>query len=371
MKTLAARLQYAGGSNADRMKAGKLWSLERALKNDYNSRLIKTPNKGARYGLINVNNLKPDYDKKILSIPFDAGLEAGDTFEVIDDHTHWMVYLPVLTETAYLRAEIIRCRYSINIDGEEYWVYWQAATETTAQWFMKNNVNFNELNMSGTIYIKNTPKTKAYFKRFTVIEMDGHNWQVEVTDSNTVPGIIELEIQEYFDNPIEKVPKIYNHDDDNNIIGENTVKQDSIVGYTIVAEKYEPKAQWSIVGNQRVKIQEVLEDGRICKVKIHQGAIGTFVIKYGTNIEKEITIDWAKPIIQGPQSVYPYDIHTYFLKNQKGTFSIEDAKLAKIIECGEDFCKVEIISGRKGKFELKCTLENGEETSLPISIGSL
>ena len=70
--------------------------------------------------MINLNNLKPDYDKKYLSVEFDAGLEAGDVFECLDDGTHWMVYLPILTETAYLRSEIIRCRYTMTIDGEEY-----------------------------------------------------------------------------------------------------------------------------------------------------------------------------------------------------------------------------------------------------------
>ena len=64
--------------------------------------------------------LKPDYDKKYLSVEFDSGLEAGDVFEVLDDGTHWMVYLPKLTETAYLRSEIIRCRYTLEIDGTSY-----------------------------------------------------------------------------------------------------------------------------------------------------------------------------------------------------------------------------------------------------------
>lgn len=120
IKTLAARLEHQGGDHLGRINQQKLRSLQAALKNDYNSRLIKTPLHAAWPALINTNNLKPDYDKKILSVEYAAELEAGDVFEVLDDHTHWMVYLPILTETAYLRSEIIRCRYTLAIDDEIY-----------------------------------------------------------------------------------------------------------------------------------------------------------------------------------------------------------------------------------------------------------
>ena len=41
-------------------------------------------------------------------------IKAGETFELLDSGTHWMVYLPVITETAYLRSEIIRCDYDFE-----------------------------------------------------------------------------------------------------------------------------------------------------------------------------------------------------------------------------------------------------------------
>ena len=147
-------------------------------------------------------NSKSDYDKEYISVEYAAGLEAGDTFECLDDGSHWMIYLPIITETAYLRSEIIRCRYTLNVDGEKYWVYFQGPTETDLRWFIKNQINVNELNLSGTIYIKNDEKTKKFFKRFTHLKLDGHVWEVQVTDAISVPGILELEIQEYYDNSI-------------------------------------------------------------------------------------------------------------------------------------------------------------------------
>ena len=374
IKTLAARVQYAGGDQIGRMNKQKLKSLQWALKNDYNTRMIKTPNKAAVPCLINTGNLKSDYDKKYISVEFSSGLEAGDTFEILDDGTHWMIYLPILTETAYLRSEIIRCRYQLEIDGSLYWIYFQGPTETDLRWFLKNQININELNLSGTIYIKNDEKTKHFFKRFTHIKIDGHIWEVQVTDPITVPGILELEVQEYYDNSIAELPEIKEVSGEyplNTIKGADIVKQDTIVGYSIDPLCYNKDISWKIENNPRVKLQEILENGRICKVKVYPGAVKTFDICYGEQ-KRTITIDWAKPIIQGPQEVYPYETHTYWIKgeNAKATFSI-DSDLAEIIETGNDYCKVEIISGKKGEFVLYCTPEGQEQTELNIKIKSL
>lgn len=374
IKTLAARVQYAGGDQIGRMNKQKLKSLQWALKNDYNTRMIKTPNKAAVPCLINTGNLKSDYDKKYISVEFSSGLEAGDTFEILDDGTHWMIYLPILTETAYLRSEIIRCRYQLEIDGNLYWIYFQGPTETDLRWFLKNQININELNLSGTIYIKNDEKTKHFFKRFTHIKIDGHIWEVQVTDPITVPGILELEVQEYYDNSIAELPEIKEASGEyplNTIKGADVVKQDTIVGYSIDPLCYNKDISWKVENNPRVKLQETLENGRICKVKIYPGAVKTFDICYGDQ-KRTITINWAKPIIQGPQEVYPYETHTYWIKgeNAKATFSI-DSDLAKIIETGNDYCKVEIVSGKKGEFVLYCVPEGQERTELNIKIKSL
>lgn len=374
IKTLAARVQYAGGDQIGRMNKQKLKSLQWALKNDYNTRMIKTPNKAAVPCLINTGNLKSDYDKKYISVEFSSGLEAGDTFEILDDGTHWMIYLPILTETAYLRSEIIRCRYQLEIDGSLYWIYFQGPTETDLRWFLKNQININELNLSGTIYIKNDEKTKHFFKRFTHIKIDGHIWEVQVTDPITVPGILELEVQEYYDNSIAELPEIKEVSGEyplNTIKGADVVKQDTIVGYSIDPLCYNKDISWKVENNPRVKLQEILENGRICKVKVYPGAVKTFDICYGEQ-KRTITIDWAKPIIQGPQEVYPYETHTYWIKgeNAKATFSI-DSDLAEIIETGNDYCKVEIVSGKKGEFVLYCTPEGQEQTELNIKIKSL
>lgn len=374
IKTLAARTQYLGGNQLDRINKQKLRSFQAALKNDYQTRYIKTNNHAAWPCLINKNSLKSDYDKEYISVEYAAGLEAGDTFECLDDGSHWMIYLPIITETAYLRSEIIRCRYTLDVDGEKYWIYFQGPTETDLRWFIKNQINVNELNLSGTIYIKNDEKTKKFFKRFTHLKLDGHVWEVQVTDAISVPGILELEIQEYYDNSIAELPEIkVDQETPLNVIkGQTVVKQNSVIGYMIDNAAYDPNIEWEIRDNPRVKIEEILDNGRICKVKIFAGAIKTFRIYYGEQF-LEVTIDWQKPIIQGPQEVYPYDTHTYFIKKlpegEKVEFSIDNNN-AQIINVKKDSCQVEIVSSKKGKFTLFAKYAD-IETSLPVTIKSL
>lgn len=373
LKTLAARLTYEGGvKSLDRINKQKLRSLEAALKNDYQSRPIKTNIHSLIYGLINTSNLKPDYDKKILSIPFSAKLEAGDVFQCLDDGSHWMVYLPILTETAYLRSEIIRCRYTIEIEGEQYWIYFQGPTETDLRWYIKSGVNFNELNLSGTIYIKNTPVTKNFFHRFTHIKLDGHIWEVQVTDSISVPGILELEVQEYYDNKYEELPTVVQVDCQSQIVGQQIVTHDNEYGYQIPEKYYHKDWEWSVSGNNRVRIKDLYRDGRTCKIKVEDGAVGGFEIYYGTKYEGyklPVKIDTEEPVIKGPEVVYPYDEIEYSV-DIDGYFRIE-SNLAEIIESTDNTCKVKIITGKKGDFVLYFMDKNMElEYKLPIKIKS-
>jgi hypothetical protein len=88
LETLRARIEYAGGDTLGRIKQQKLRSFYAALENDYNSRPILTPIGEEFQALINDNNTKPDYDKRFVSVDFEAGLSPGDVFECTDDNTY-------------------------------------------------------------------------------------------------------------------------------------------------------------------------------------------------------------------------------------------------------------------------------------------
>ena len=373
LKTLSARIDYLGGDQLSRINKQKLQSFRAALKNDYNSRLIKT-DKHASVPCIIKNNaygLKADYDKKYISVEFSAGLEAGDVFQCLDDNSRWMIYLPILTETAYLRSEIIRCDHSLNINGKEYFVYFQGPVETDIRWFIKNGINANELNKSGTVYIKKDDNTLSFFHRFTKIKINGHMWEVQVTDPISVPGILELELQEYYDNKEADLPQVKPSDKDQLIKGEKIVKQNTSVGYMVDDSIYNPSTSWTIAGNDRVKIEEVLNNGQICKVKVNEGAIGKFTLSYGTN-SMEITIDTSDSFINGPTEVFPYSTNRYSVALPQGKQALfkTDNPSAKVVAVGDDYCDVEIVSGKSGKFKVMVKID---ETiyELPVKIKSL
>lgn len=373
LKTLSARIDYLGGDQLSRINKQKLQSFRAALKNDYNSRLIKT-DKHASVPCIIKNNaygLKADYDKKYISVEFSAGLEAGDVFQCLDDNSRWMIYLPILIETAYLRSEIIRCDHSLNINGKEYFVYFQGPVETDIRWFIKNGINANELNKSGTVYIKKDDNTLSFFHRFTKIKINGHMWEVQVTDPISVPGILELELQEYYDNKEADLPQVKPSDKNQLIKGEKIVKQNTSVGYMVDDSIYNPSTSWTIAGNDRVKIEEVLNNGQICKVKVNEGAIGKFTLSYGTN-SMEITIDTSDSFINGPTEVFPYSTNRYSIALPQGKEALfrTDNPNAKVVAVGDDYCDVEIVSGKSGKFKVMVKIDE-DIYELPVKIKSL
>lgn len=64
INTLRKRIGYMGGDAIGRINKQKRRSLHSALKNDYNSRQIILPDGRRVRCLMNLNNLKPNYDKK-------------------------------------------------------------------------------------------------------------------------------------------------------------------------------------------------------------------------------------------------------------------------------------------------------------------
>lgn len=199
------RMLFEGGGigNSDgRNVNGKLLSFRSALWDSYQAEWITLDNDETQKQyrcLINPDKLKENYDQKEISIDFDAGLAEGQTFYWIRTNTHWLVYLQRFEEEAYFRAQIRRCDHKIG----NYWVYLRGPVETALVWRQKHQIEFNELNYSIMFYIEKNEETLAKFKRFEIIKFDGHNWRVATTDKYSQPGLIEVYLEEYFDNTME------------------------------------------------------------------------------------------------------------------------------------------------------------------------
>ena len=114
------RLRAMGGdAQQERMIYDKRKALDRALLYSYQgANILKVRESSKEFldqvpvrALINPNKLKQDYDDKIISVSYEANFKPGDIFEWLGTGTHWIIYLQDLTELAYFRGDIRRCRY--------------------------------------------------------------------------------------------------------------------------------------------------------------------------------------------------------------------------------------------------------------------
>ena len=225
LEGMKTRLQYSGGINQqDRMNQDKLRVLKKALLYSYQAATAILEDGREFRCLINPDKLKTSYDEKIISIPYEdiclnpefskreitsKGIESidllpGDVFTWKENNTKWLVYLKRYEETAYLRAEIRRCNYRIEINGSYYDVYVKGPDETAIVWNKVKSTMWNNLNYNLTMYIKKDRKTENFFHRFSKIELNNMPWEVQAIDSMSLEGVIIVALRETYQNSIEK-----------------------------------------------------------------------------------------------------------------------------------------------------------------------
>lgn len=282
------RMLFEGGgrpTSDGRNVKGKLLSFRSALWNSYQAEDITFNGQKCRC-LINPDKLKENYDHKTISIDFDYDMKPGDTFYWDRTESYWIVFLEEHCEEAYFRASIRRCDYKIDND----WVYLRGPVETALIWRQKHQIEFNELNYSILVYVTRTEENLKKFSRLNVIKFDGHNWRVAATDKYSQPGLIEVYLEEYHDNPME----------DKMIIPEIT-KPDAaaahIEGLQIV-KPFAEKLSYSIVGmsggafsvnSNKVKI--LSSDETKCTLTVTSGKAGKFTITYKKEGETDVSLD--------------------------------------------------------------------------------
>lgn len=211
---------YSNGGpiQQDRMIKDKRRSLDRALKYSYqgaNVKKVGSLDSTQTRALINPNKLKPDYDDKIISIPYEFNYTCGTIFDWMNTGTKWLIYLQDLTELAYFRGDIRKCSYSVSWkdnDGNEQSTYIavRGPVETKITFIQKQNISFDVPNASLNIMMPKTKETLEYFTRYSKFYLKGLVdgdinicWRVEATDSISMPGILEVNAVEYYSNFIE------------------------------------------------------------------------------------------------------------------------------------------------------------------------
>ena len=289
------RLEYLGGDTDGRNVKGKLKSMLAALRDSYQAEWITLneydEEKKVRWRcLINPDKLKEDYDQKEISIQFESNLKEGDVFLWDRTKTHWIVYLQEYNEEAYFRANIRRCDYQIDIEDNKYWVYMRGPMETTIQWRSKHNLNINELNYTAVMYITKNEETLSFFDRFKIIKWDGHNWIVNAVDRYSQKGIIEVVLNEHFDNEMEDnmiIPEIIEPD-----IGTPHIKGSQFVEPYAENLLYVVKNANNgtfIVNSTKVKLNNVTESS--CEISILTGKSHSFDLIYRRNGKDDIVLN--------------------------------------------------------------------------------
>ena len=280
MKT---RIGFLGEGADERLVEGKLRSMHAALENSYQAEWVIF-NKGTSHerkfkALINPDKLKDDYDKKIISIDFEAGAKIGDVFYWERTNTYWMITLQHYEEEAYFRGSIQRCDYQLDINGHKYWIYLRGPVETTTQWRQKHKIEINDLNYSLLMYIVKNEETLEFFSRHQIVSFDGHRWKVAATDKYSSNGYIQVYLDEYFDNEFEETSEI-----EEEVIIDNGVpyidgpQNVTALDCSIVYQIKNISNGEFVVNSDKVKI--VKTDMNTCVIDITSGKSGSFDIIY-------------------------------------------------------------------------------------------
>lgn len=271
------RLMYDGGDVDGRLVQGKYKSFHAALKS-YQGEWI-TLNGDIYRCLINPDKLKEDYDTKMISIDFASNIKEGDVILWNRTGTHWLVYLQQYSEEAYFRAQIRKCSYQIQVGDNLYWVSLQGPEEGNLAWKKAHNIAYNDLNYSLTLYIPKNEETNELFKRHKVIKFDGHNWKVAAVDRYSQTSVLEVTLEEYFDNEMEDAqdtPEIVEPDITLPYIdGPRTVyPYDTAIVFSI---QNASNGEW-LVNSNKVKI--ISSNSSTCSLDILTGKSGSFILTY-------------------------------------------------------------------------------------------
>lgn len=276
LDTMKKRMVFDGGDTSDgRIVRGKYLSFKSALNNSYQAEWIIFDDKRYRC-LINPDKQTEEYDQKEISIDYEVGLKCGDVFYWERTDTHWIVYLQALEEEAYFRARIRQCNYKIN----DWWVYLRGPMETSLIWNQKHEIMLNEMNYTILMYVPKTEESLEYFSRFQILKFDGHNWRVAATDKYSQDGIIEVYLEEYFDNKMEDqmvIPEIIEPDISQAYINGSSIVSayDTNISYTI--ENCSSKGKF-VINSKKVKIVEQTELSLV--LDIITGKAGEFNLQY-------------------------------------------------------------------------------------------
>ena len=312
------RVAYKGYDAADgRNVTGKWKSFQAALQSSYQAEWItlnkdevdKDGNSLAQRWrcLINPSRLTEQFDKKVISIDFESGVDEGTVFWWDRTNRYWIVNLQQHTEEAYFRGTITRCDHTMDVNGKTYWISLRGPDETTTDWNQKHEIAWNNLNYSMMIEITKDSNTVNYFTRHKVVKIrlaypdvdtgeeieEWHNWKVVATDKYSEDKIMQVYLDEWYDNDMEDEMREPENPEPDPMVAHikgpaechvfDTDLSFSVVGFS--------KGTF-LVNSNKVKITSSTNNSCVIDILAAKASkfILTFVADDGTQIEKEIII---------------------------------------------------------------------------------
>ena len=321
LELLKQRLNYRGGNQEKRMIKDKLQSLKKALLYSYQAATAQLSDGREFRCLINPDKNNPAYDNKIISIPYkdiclnsprigkqtqgqqEVNLKPGNVFIWKETNTPWLVYLEDLQEDAYFRAEIRKCEAQVTINNKTYAVYIRGPIESSIDWNLKKGITWNSLNYSSVIYITSDENTRSYLERFKTIQIyntrkqQKKTWRVAGVDQYFGDGIIQVFLEEFYQNPIEKAiidkqkeeqeASSINEPTENTIYidGPTKVKQYDSATFNI---KNASGGKWYIQQNNIIHDLNSDEDELTLNFDVK---VGKFILIYRIDGEEDITLN--------------------------------------------------------------------------------
>ena len=298
LEMMRKRLRYQGGDQEGRMIKDKYNTFQKVLKYSYQSAdVCKLGEDIVRKALINPDIVKQDYDDKILSIDYAFGYKPGDIFLWAGTNTYWLIYLRELTEDAYFRAEIRRCKYQLQWINDEKelvntWCYVRGPVETKINYVQKNGISLDTPNWSLELYVPATEENIKKFKdRYATFMFDGKNWEVQVTDSISIDGVLQIiavenyvnetldNIEEGIEDYFEVVPVLPETGTEYMILGDTFIKPLFSAEYSAEI----PGGEWSVLEpNRPVSLEHI---GNKLKITWTNMTSGQFTLQYTVNNE--------------------------------------------------------------------------------------
>ena len=319
LETLQSRLKFNGGNAQQaRMNESKLKSLKRALLYSYQAATAILSDGREFRCLINPDKLKYNYDDKIISIPFkDICLNADK-----------------------IKRKTMQDIENINMQPGDVFTW----KENGSHWIVYSR------------RLEETAYFRAEIRRCDdTVEIDGKSYHAYVRG----PEQLSLEWRkgnyEMF-NKENYTLMMY--------ITKDAVTEDYFHRFTRIKIKDKP---WEIQTVDSITSEGII---KVALKETYQNTIEDQVIKEEEE-KKPIQPVIRNIYIDGPQTVSPYDTVKYTIKGiTGGTWSVDNEKI-KIVSSDDTLVKLNINTGRSGKFKLIYTLQNEEQIQLDVEIESL